>query len=60
MVFGYIGLNGGNMKRIGSSKITKPMRIQLIKSVADILNAHEGDFIDFYQLKSGYILIKKA
>jgi bifunctional DNA-binding transcriptional regulator/antitoxin component of YhaV-PrlF toxin-antitoxin module len=46
-------------KFLGSTKITGKGNIRLIKDVADILKAKDGDHIIFYE-ENGKIIIKKA
>lgn len=46
------------MVYLGKSKIDKTKRISLIKEIADLLDAEEGDYIEFYATK-GKIMIAK-
>jgi len=47
-------------KMLGATKISRDRKISLIKEVADLLKAKEGDFIVFYLGKQGQVSIRKG
>jgi Cu/Ag efflux protein CusF len=48
------------LQLIGVTKITVGTKITLIKDVANLLDAKEGDKIAFYKDKKGNIVLKKV
>ena len=45
---------------LGSTKISTDRKISLIKEVADLLKAVEGDHIVFYLTENGEVVIEKG
>jgi bifunctional DNA-binding transcriptional regulator/antitoxin component of YhaV-PrlF toxin-antitoxin module len=45
---------------LGSTKVSTDRKISLIKEVADLLGAKEGDFIVFYLTKQEEVVIRKG
>ena len=51
---------GGKMVYLGKSKIDKTKRISLIKEIAELLGAEEGDYIEFYATRGKITIFKQT